>query len=114
MRRPAIAGVVVLLLGWFVLAWGDEDGFLNCPVQEETASYELSTDWWPPTTRHCEASFEGRVSTSSWTPWDGWVLAGAWALAAFALFSGGRLLRRIVLAGALWIGGLCAYFSGLP
>jgi len=32
MRRPAIAGAVVFLLGWFVLAWGDEDPILNCPA----------------------------------------------------------------------------------
>ena len=85
MRRPVIAGAVVLLLGW-----------------------------WPPTTRHCEVSFEGQVSTSSWTPWDGWVLVGSWALAAFVLLSGGRLLRRVVLAGVLWIGGLVALFLGVP
>lgn len=112
MARPAIAAVVVLLLGWFVLAWGDEDAILNCPVQEETATYEVTTDWWPPTTRHCVAKFEGEASTSSWTPWDGWVLVGAWALAAFALFSGGRLLRRIALAAVLWLGGLFAFFWG--
>jgi hypothetical protein len=54
-------------------------------VQVETASYELSTDWWPPTTRHCEASLEGEVSTSSWTPWDGWAVVLLW-LAGLAVW----------------------------
>ena len=110
MWRPAIAGVVVLLLGWFVLAWGDEDAFVNCPVQQETASYELSTDWWPPTTRHCEVSFEGQVSASSWTPWDGWALVLLWAAAAAVLFAHGRVLLRFAAASGLWLAGAAAYF----
>ena len=110
MLRPAIAGLAVLLLGWFVLAWGDEDPVLSCPVQQETASYEFNTDWWPPTTRHCEASFEGEVSTSSWTPWDGWALVLLWAAAAAALFARRRLLLRLAAASLLWLAGLAVWF----
>ena len=110
MRRPAIAGAVVLLLGWFVLAWGVEDPNQNCPVQQETASYEVSTDWWPPTKRHCEASLEGEVSTSSWTPWDGWALVLLWAAAAAVLFARGRPLGRLAAASLLSLAGLVVWF----
>jgi hypothetical protein len=110
MARPVLAAVAVLLLGWFVLAWGDEDPIWNCPVQEETASYEFGTDWWPPTTRHCEVSFKGEVSTSSWTPWDGWALVLLWVAAAAVLFARGRLLFRFAAASALWLAGLAAFF----
>jgi hypothetical protein len=53
----------------------------------------------------------GRLAASSWTPWVGWALVVAWALAAFALFSRGPLLRRLAVAIVLAFAGLVAYFG---
>ena len=108
-----LAALVVLLLGGALLASGPEDWIADCPPGPETADYDLHVDLVPPNTRTCVVTSGGRVAEASWTPWDGWLLVVAWALAAFVLFSRGRLLIRVTDAAALWLGGLFAYFWGV-
>ena len=84
MRRPAIAGVAVLLLG---AVWV---GYLGMGPMEPTDPLDPEPLW------------------------SGWLMIGLWAVAAAVLFAHGRAVARFAGAAVLVLAGLAAFFSGVP
>ena len=105
-----VAALVVICLGWAVLAAGPEDWLTECPAMPDTASYAISVDFTPPNTRTCTVTEGSQVSERSWTPWDAWALVLLWAAAAAVLVAHGRVLVRLAAASGLWLAGAAMYF----